>query len=201
MSKKLLDLDIFTLLNSLKFQKLGKNNNGLFNSFRLKTPVVVSQKLAFTHRFYHKTADGLCSLWFEKTLKTICVRYFTQESFLSLNDYNTVVEKTLEDLHDHFDILADQGYFSKDYDSTLTDGVLTIKLADNRIYVINKQTPNRQLWLSSPESGPKRYDFVDNSWVYSHDPTDTMHEFLSKELQTLFKKEIQLSHLSYAKRN
>ncbi|XP_047140063.1 frataxin, mitochondrial isoform X2 [Hydra vulgaris] len=196
MSKKLLDLDIFTLLNSLKFQKLGKNNNGLFNSFRLKTPV-----LAFTHRFYHKTADGLCSLWFEKTLKTICVRYFTQESFLSLNDYNTVVEKTLEDLHDHFDILADQGYFSKDYDSTLTDGVLTIKLADNRIYVINKQTPNRQLWLSSPESGPKRYDFVDNSWVYSHDPTDTMHEFLSKELQTLFKKEIQLSHLSYAKRN
>ena len=26
-------------------------------------------------------------------------------------------------------------------------------------YVINKQSPNRQIWLSSPVSGPKRYDF------------------------------------------
>ena len=25
-------------------------------------------------------------------------------------------------------------------------------------YVINKQTPNKQIWLSSPISGPKRYD-------------------------------------------
>jgi len=26
--------------------------------------------------------------------------------------------------------------------------------------VINKQPPNKQLWLSSPVSGPKRYDWV-----------------------------------------
>jgi frataxin len=28
------------------------------------------------------------------------------------------------------------------------------------IYVLNKQPPNKQIWLSSPVSGPKRYDFV-----------------------------------------
>ena len=27
-------------------------------------------------------------------------------------------------------------------------------------YVLNKQPPNKQLWLSSPKSGPKRYDWV-----------------------------------------
>ena len=28
-------------------------------------------------------------------------------------------------------------------------------------YVLNKQPPNKQIWLSSPVSGPKRYDWVD----------------------------------------
>jgi frataxin len=27
-------------------------------------------------------------------------------------------------------------------------------------YVLNKQPPNKQIWLSSPISGPKRYDWV-----------------------------------------
>lgn len=27
-------------------------------------------------------------------------------------------------------------------------------------YVINKQPPNKQIWLSSPTSGPKRFDWV-----------------------------------------
>jgi frataxin len=36
--------------------------------------------------------------------------------------------------------------------------VLTVKLGSHGTYVINKQTPNRQVWLSSPVSGPFRYD-------------------------------------------
>jgi len=27
-------------------------------------------------------------------------------------------------------------------------------------WVVNKQPPNRQMWLSSPISGPKRFDWV-----------------------------------------
>ena len=46
-------------------------------------------------------------------------------------------------------------------DPTLADGVLTVKLGGKfGTYVINKQTPNRQLWLSSPVSGPARFDLV-----------------------------------------
>ena len=38
-------------------------------------------------------------------------------------------------------------------------GVLSIKLGEGRgTFVVNKQSPNRQLWLASPLSGPFRYD-------------------------------------------
>ena len=38
-------------------------------------------------------------------------------------------------------------------------GVLTITHPKGT-YVINKQPPNKQIWLSSPVSGPKRFDWV-----------------------------------------
>lgn len=54
---------------------------------------------------------------------------------------------------------------------------MTITHNDIGTYVINKQPPNKQIWLSSPISGPKRYDWCvedDNQeanghWIYSRD--------------------------------
>ena len=37
---------------------------------------------------------------------------------------------------------------------------MNITLPSKGTYVLNKQPPNKQIWLSSPESGPKRYDWV-----------------------------------------
>ena len=45
-----------------------------------------------------------------------------------------------------------------DIDITCASGVLTINLGPIGCWVINKQTPNRQLWWSSPISGPRRYE-------------------------------------------
>ena len=39
-------------------------------------------------------------------------------------------------------------------------GVLKLVFPPLGTYVINKQPPNKQIWLSSPISGPKRYDYV-----------------------------------------
>lgn len=73
------------------------------------------------------------------------------------------------------------------------DGVLTVKISDQHgTYVINRQTPNRQIWLSSPQSGPKRFDYVPMSpedetvgkWVYKHSG-DVLHEMLQKELSPI----------------
>uniref|UniRef100_A0A8B9DKT4 Frataxin, mitochondrial n=1 Tax=Anser cygnoides TaxID=8845 RepID=A0A8B9DKT4_ANSCY len=78
------------------------------------------------------------------------------------------------------------------------NGVLTVKLGgDMGTYVINKQTPNRQIWLSSPTSGPKRYDWTGRNWVYSHDRV-SLHELLSKEFSTALKTKLDLSCLIYS---
>lgn len=45
----------------------------------------------------------------------------------------------------------------EDSDIEYSMGVLTVKLGPQLgTYVINKQTPNRQIWMSSPVSGPVR---------------------------------------------
>lgn len=75
----------------------------------------------------------------------------------------------------------------------IQSGVMNIK-TKNGVYVINKQPPNKQIWLSSPLTGPKRYDYVvvseDQSskqdtavgaWVYLRDGT-SLTELLQKEI-------------------
>lgn len=74
-------------------------------------------------------------------------------------------------------------------------GVLTLTLPPNGTYVLNKQPPNKQIWLSSPISGPKRYDFViasegqdakegtgSGKWVYLRDGS-TLDEVLLAEVR------------------
>lgn len=60
-----------------------------------------------------------------------------------------------------------------DVDLSLSQGVLTISLqlksGGSKVWVINKQTPNRQLWWSSPLSGPRRYEYVPRSDAASAD--------------------------------
>jgi len=74
-------------------------------------------------------------------------------------------------------------------------GVLTLS-TKNGDYVLNKEPPNKQIWISSPISGPKRYDWVisgdhhhqkegtetgGGAWIYLRD---------GSELTDLLKKEI-----------
>ncbi|XP_007890841.1 frataxin, mitochondrial [Callorhinchus milii] len=109
--------------------------------------------------------------------------------------YEKLAEETLDALAEFFEDLADRPFVPKDYDVTFGSGVLTVNLGrDLGTYVINKQTPNRQIWLSSPTSGPKRYDWTGNSWIYSHDGI-LLHELLTKEFSTMLKTEIDLTPL------
>lgn len=79
-------------------------------------------------------------------------------------------------------------------DQVYQSGVLTLKFPPAGTYVINKQPPNKQIWLSSPISGPKRYDYAvwsegqdskegtgNCSWVYLRDGT-TLSNLLETEL-------------------
>ena len=69
-------------------------------------------------------------------------------------------------------------------DVTLSSGVLNVHLGRKEgTYVINKQSPNEQIWLSSPISGPARFDYCpkEKAWVYAH-TGQTLHELLNKEI-------------------
>ncbi|CAD6587200.1 MAG: Mitochondrial chaperone Frataxin [Cyphobasidiales sp. Tagirdzhanova-0007] len=82
-----------------------------------------------------------------------------------------------------------------DFDVEYSSGVLTLKLpAGKGTYVINKQPPNKQIWLSSPTSGPKRYDWssTEETWFYARD-NSKMIELLQQELSEKLERKVLIS--------
>uniref|UniRef100_A0A1B6LML7 ferroxidase n=1 Tax=Graphocephala atropunctata TaxID=36148 RepID=A0A1B6LML7_9HEMI len=113
--------------------------------------------------------------------------------------YESVCEETLDSLCERFEDIIESTVVLKSADVTFGDGVLTVKLGKFGTYVINRQSPNRQIWLSSPTSGPKRYDFVRsrNGWVYRHD-NRTLHSLLQEEISAIVNNTIDLSSCAYS---
>jgi frataxin len=109
-------------------------------------------------------------------------------------EYHKKSDHTLETLFEAFEELLD-GIDLEESDIELSQGVLTLKLGDLGTYVINKQTPNRQIWMSSPLSGPVRYDFEKGSWVYLRDGHH-LHRRLQDELEKLTGRRLDLNPCS-----
>lgn len=67
-------------------------------------------------------------------------------------------------------------------------------------YVINRQSPNRQIWLSSPVSGPKRYDFVCDGeyWLYKHDGR-SLHQLLQTEISSIITNKVDFAKCLYSR--
>jgi len=98
------------------------------------------------------------------------------------------MDSLLESLEAIIDSLNDPRY-EVEYSS----GVLTLVLGGDGTYVINKQPPNKQIWLSSPFSGPKRYDYSEakGAWFYSRDG-NTLGSLLKEELEKTLGRNIEL---------
>ncbi|XP_072715044.1 frataxin, mitochondrial isoform X2 [Ciconia boyciana] len=102
---------------------------------------------------------GRTQLQYASEVKSKTVQLMNLRKAGTLNDtssldettYEKLAEETLDSLADFFEDLTDKPFTPEDYDVSLGSGVLTVKLGgDMGTYVINKQTPNRQIWLSSP---------------------------------------------------
>ena len=67
------------------------------------------------------------------------------------------------------------------------NGVLTLQLGHHGTWVINKQTPNLQIWYSSPVSGPQRFEFCTKSdcWIQKHNKL-SLHNILFEEISKVF---------------
>ncbi|PTB66457.1 Frataxin [Trichoderma citrinoviride] len=111
---------------------------------------------------------------------------------LSSEEYNDLADEYMNDLLEKFETLQDNG---APIDVEYSSGVMTVTVAGKGTYVINKQPPNKQIWLSSPLSGPKRYDFCVESegqgdkegtalgtWIYTRD-NSSLDELILKEIE------------------
>ena len=102
--------------------------------------------------------------------------YMNVRSFQNVGHYHNVADESLNSIQD-----AVEDFFEDHYDADTAEkeedipevnyssGVLTIYLPPHGTWVVNKQTPNEQIWWSSPLSGPRRYEYDDERerWVYS----------------------------------
>ncbi|EAU93309.1 hypothetical protein CC1G_08622 [Coprinopsis cinerea okayama7 len=98
------------------------------------------------------------------------------EQYHALSD--STMDSLLENLEDLLDTVG-----NPDLEVEYHSGVLTLNLGEHGTYVINKQPPNKQIWLSSPVSGPKRYDYDEelDDWIYLRDG-QPMGDLLNTEL-------------------
>ncbi|GAQ89301.1 putative frataxin [Klebsormidium nitens] len=113
-------------------------------------------------------------------------------STIPLNEFHELADETLHRLQEAVEeFVEDQDVDGADVE--YSTGVLTIKLGGLGTYVINKQTPNRQIWFSSPVSGPARFDWLPESeaWVYRRTKAELLR-VLEEELEQLVHAKIHL---------
>ncbi|KAF9557848.1 Frataxin [Agrocybe pediades] len=110
-----------------------------------------------------------------------------------MEEYHNLADEAMDNLLETMETLVEERG-DADQEVDYHSGVLTLNLGKHGTYVINKQPPNKQIWLSSPISGPKRYDFHEDTgtWVYSRD-NSTLDGLLSEELSSIFSETITFS--------
>jgi frataxin len=102
-----------------------------------------------------------------------CSQHFENES-----EYHTVADETLEEIQDAVEMAIEDhdiggdngdGELEEQPEVVYASGVLTMAFPPHGTWVLNKQTPNRQIWWSSPISGPKRFEFDPETceWIYT----------------------------------
>ena len=124
------------------------------------------------------TSDGDASSYFESMRSRVAAAGATRSASSSANDdYVALADEALDTILEKADELSDE---RDDVEVELSSGVLTLKTPEGT-WVINKQVPNRQLWLSSPVSGPCRFEHVDGTWTHTRDGS-SLAELLEREL-------------------
>ena len=136
------------------------------------------------------TSDGDASSYFESMRSRVAAAGATRSassaagdgatraaSSAAGDDYVALADEALDTILEKADELADE---RDDVEVELSSGVLTLKTPEGT-WVLNKQVPNRQLWLSSPVSGPCRYEYVDGTWTHTRDGS-SLAELLEREL-------------------
>ena len=94
-----------------------------------------------------------------------CVAQQLRQASTDEATYHSIADSLLESLTDACEqSIEDTVDAETDFDVSFSSGVLSIRLPAGT-WVLNKQAPNRQVWLSSPYTGPRRFGYREGQWV------------------------------------
>ncbi|QHS72119.1 ferroxidase [Saccharomyces paradoxus] len=137
---------------------VAKNNNRTVNTFQ--------------KRFVESSTDG---------------QVVPQEVLnLPLEKYHEEADIYLDNLLDSMEELS-EAHPDCIPDVELSHGVMTLEIPAFGTYVINKQPPNKQIWLASPLSGPNRFDLLNGEWVSLRNGTK-LTDILTEEVEKAIAK-------------
>jgi len=77
-------------------------------------------------------------------------------------------------------------------DIELVGGILMLELESGGIYQINKHSPNREIWLSSPVSGAWHFAWSDDGAWRSTRGAERLEDLLGRELSAALGEVIAL---------
>lgn len=104
---------------------------------------------------------------------------------LSETSFVTIVEATLNRLSVMVETIDAEEVIEIEQSS----GMLTIELPSGKQFVINRQIPTRQIWLSSPLSGGLRFDYDDDGKTWVLADGRRLDTLLKADLETLMEDE------------
>lgn len=126
----------------------------------------------------------------------------TDDVFATEFEYHSVADETLEAIQDAVEIAIEDecDLMDDEPEVTFASGVLTLSLPPHGTWVLNKQTPNQQIWWSSPISGPRRYEYDGKNWVYTRagegvatgSNDDTLKGAMRAEFEQIYGVELQV---------
>ncbi|KAK3018671.1 hypothetical protein RJ639_002813, partial [Escallonia herrerae] len=113
-------------------------------------------------------------------------------SSLQEDEFHRLADSTIHDLLEKNEEYADSINIDG-FDIDYGNKVLTLKLGALGTFVVNKQTPNSQIWMSSPVSSPSRFDWDRDAqtWIYRGNKANLL-KVLERELEQLCGKPISL---------
>ncbi|WP_135079490.1 iron donor protein CyaY [Terasakiella sp. SH-1] len=96
---------------------------------------------------------------------------------LDESQYHKLADELLEMLFDGLDeAIGDEA------DVDLQDGILNIEFDAGGVYIINKNAPNKEIWLASPKSGASHYAYKEGAWMGTRADVNLL-ELLNDELK------------------
>lgn len=103
-----------------------------------------------------------------------------------MNDFEIIANNFIEKIASNIEEQDKNYIFEIEY----SNEVLSIAI-ENKIFIINKQRPLKEIWLASPISGPHHFKFINERWI--NKKGEKITDIISEELSALQTQKIKIS--------